>query len=227
MTLSTTVIAAVAKCFLPRQVWGTLATSAGLLVGGIAQAQITFEFDYTNNAANVGFLNPVTGAARQSALVQAGNLYSNLFSSHFTHTATIKIDVSSTDDINTPTLASAGSYLVGPAPGFGQGEVIRNKLQTGIDLTGAGSDGVVDVNWGYTWELNPNTPAVGPGPGQSFDFYAALFHEFTHALGFSNAINFAGSDAPMATTAPRAAGASTTSSCLMCQATASSTAPRF
>ncbi|WP_145175262.1 PEP-CTERM sorting domain-containing protein [Rubripirellula lacrimiformis] len=67
--------------------------------------------------------------------------------------------------------------------------MIRNKLVSGSDVNGASLDGYVDVNWGYAWELDPNTPAVAPGAGQTFDFYAAMFHEFTHALGFGSEIS--------------------------------------
>ena len=60
--------------------------------------------------------------------------------------------------------------------GFNSGEVIRTKLQTGVDLNGNGTnDGSVDVNWGSGWQLDPNVPAVDP----DYDFFAALVHEFT------------------------------------------------
>lgn len=98
--------------------------------------------------------------------------------------------VTSTDDVNSSTLASAGSDFV-QAPGFGAGEVVRNKLIGGNDLNGAAPDGFVDVNWGVEWELDANTAAVGSGAGQNFDLYAALFHEFTHALGFGSELSAA------------------------------------
>lgn len=164
--------------------------SVGLAMGSAANASLSFTFDYSNNVAGVGFLDATDGSARQAALTTAGNLFSNLFGSYFTNSAVITMGVSSTNDNTLTTLASAGSNFV-YAPGtFGAGEVIRNKLlNPGSDLNGVANDGYVTVNWGHEWELNPNTPAVGTGVGQTFDLFAALFHEFTHALGFGSEIS--------------------------------------
>lgn len=163
--------------------------AAGLVAGTSAQAALNFTYDYSGNTPGVGFFDATNGAARQSALVTAGNLFSNLFGGFFVQMGTINFAVTSTDDINTPTLASASSNFTNAPGTFGGGEVIRKKLIDGIDLNGAALDGNVNVNWGYNWELDPNTPATPAGPGQSFDFYAALFHEFTHALGFGSEIS--------------------------------------
>lgn len=169
------------------------AICTGLLAGGLAfvpaaQASLAFSFDYSTNAAGVGFDDATYGADRKAALVTAGNLFSGLFGSYFSNMGTITMAVTSTDDNSLSTLASAGSEFVQTPGTFGDGEVIRNKLISGTDLNGAALDGYVDVNWGYEWELDPNTPAVGPGAGQTFDFFAAVFHEFTHALGFGSEI---------------------------------------
>lgn len=166
----------------------TCAALALLSLASLAEAQITFVYDYSGNAPGVGFLDPVNGPARQAALTEAGNRFSTLFSSHFSNSATITLAVTSTDNVNIPVLASAGSQFIQASGTFGAGEVIRQKLITGTDINNASLDGYVDVNWGYTWELNPNTPAVGPGPGQTYDFFAALNHEFTHSLGFGSEI---------------------------------------
>ena len=163
--------------------------AGGMLLGATANAAIMFNFDYSGNAPGVGFLDPTTGSARQNALTTAGTLFSNLFSTYFTNSATLDFAVTSTEDISSPTLASAASEVVQAAGSFGGGEVVRNKLLGNGDLNGGAADGNVDVNWAYEWELDPNTPAVGPGAGQTFDFYAALFHEFTHALGFGSEIS--------------------------------------
>ncbi|MEO8248831.1 MAG: PEP-CTERM sorting domain-containing protein [Burkholderiales bacterium] len=168
--------------------------ATGLLAGSLvsantANASLAFTFDYSGNTAGVGFLDPVSGAARQTALTTAGNLFSTMFGNFFTNMGTINMGVTSTVDPNASTLASAFSNFVNVPGTFGGGEVIRNRLINGIDLNGAALDGGVDVNWGYAWELDPNTPAVAPGPGQTFDLYAALFHEFTHALGFGSEIS--------------------------------------
>jgi len=161
----------------------------GFIGGTASRADLMFTFDYSGNTAGVGFLDPLDGAARQTALTTAGNLFSNLYGSHFSNMGTITLAVTSTNDNTLDTLASAGSNFENSPGTFGGGEVIRNKLVNGIDLNGASHDGYVDVNWGYEWELDPNIPAVVPGAGQTFDFYAAVFHEFTHALGFGSEIS--------------------------------------
>lgn len=159
--------------------------AATFIFGSVAQAgPITFVFDYSNNAPGVGFLDPTTGAARQQALVTAGMLYSDLFGQHFTDSATIVLEATSTDDPLSDTLASAGSVYESTGVGGMVTEVVKTKLQTGVDANGSSADGSVDVNWGADWQLDPNTPA---GPAE-FDLFAALFHEFTHALGFANAM---------------------------------------
>lgn len=165
---------------------------AGCLVfGATAQAAITFEFDYSGNIDGVGFLDATYGAARQQALTDAGTLFSSMFGSHFSNTGTIKLAVTSTDDALSDTLASAGSELFGTGtPGFNLVDVVRTKLVTGVDANGVDIDGLVDVNWGHAWQLDPNTPASG----SEFDFYATINHELTHALGFSSNVGETGRD---------------------------------
>ncbi len=46
------------------------------------------------------------------------------------------------------------------------------------------------MNWFYDWELDANTPASN----SQFDFYAAMNHELTHALGFSSLVTETGRD---------------------------------
>jgi hypothetical protein len=177
------------------------AVSARLLKGGLlsvlvafgaaAQASISFQFDYSGNTPGVGFLDPVLGAARQQALTDAGNLYASMFGSYFSNSGIVTMAVTSTDDANSDTLASAGSELLGNGtPGFTVVDVVRTKLLTGVDENGATADGSVDVNWGHAWALDPNTPASNA----EFDFFAAISHELTHALGFSSLVNQDGTD---------------------------------
>ena len=175
---------------LGRKLTITTLAACTLIFGSAAQAgPITFVFDYSQNATDVGFLDPTTGAARQAALTTAGMLYSDLFGQHFTESATIVLEATSTDDALSSTLASAGSFYESNGTGGMVTEVVKTKLQTGVDVNGTDADGTVDVNWGADWQLDPNTPA---GPAE-FDLFAALFHEFTHALGFSNAMSNDGS----------------------------------
>ena len=176
------------------------AVSAGLLTAGLAMgsashAAISFTFDYSGNTAGLGFLDATEGVARQNALTTAGNLFSNYFSTLFTNSATINLGVTSSDVPGPGTLASAGSESVF-MPGFGGGEVVRNKLVSNgaIDLNGAAAlDGFVDVNWGQPWELDPNVSVATQNTG-NFDFFATIFHELTHALGFASSITEAGDD---------------------------------
>lgn len=160
------------------------------------QANIIFNFDYSSNTANEGFLDAVEGQARRDAMVTAGNLFSDLFGSYFSDSATLDIAVTSSDDPNSGTLASAGSNLASTCSNPGPGgcvitEVVKTKLQTGVDANGAALDGSVDVNWGWNWNVDPNREAVYAN--QEFDFFAAIFHELTHALGFSSIISLDGS----------------------------------
>ncbi|XPF94345.1 hypothetical protein ACM9HF_20410 [Colwellia sp. RE-S-Sl-9] len=155
-----------------------------------SQASVIFNFDYSSNTAGVGFLDSSEGVARRAALDTAGNMFSSMFGSYFSDSATLDISVTSTDDSTSGTLASAGSNLVSTCPVSGGcviTEVVKTKLQTGVDANGTDLDGSVDVNWGWDWQLDPNTPA--DATANEFDFFAALFHELTHALGFSSLID--------------------------------------
>lgn len=165
--------------------------AACLFFGSATHADIIFNFNFSG-----AFTDGTNDAAQQGALITAGNLFSTMFGSHFTNSATLVFDASGSDDPLSSTLASAGSNSIISA-GFGTGEIIRTKLISNgaTDLNGAAADGIVDVNFGADWELDPNTPAQGSASANpTFDFYAAVFHEFTHALGFLSYITEAGDD---------------------------------
>ncbi|WP_310463347.1 PEP-CTERM sorting domain-containing protein [Sphaerotilus sp.] len=165
--------------------------ASGLSFGSAAQAAISFQFNFLDTAGT-GFNDASTGASRQTALNTAATMFSSMFGTYFSNSGTVVLDATATDAPLSGTLASAGSQLTlaGSAPnGFNVGEVVRTKLQTGTDLNGAAADGSVDVNFGQSWQLDPNA-AVG---GSQFDFYKVVFHEFTHALGFSSLVNQDGS----------------------------------
>jgi len=158
---------------------GLLASS--LLAVTAAQAGITFQFNYTD-PAGTGFLDPVYGASRQAALNTAATAFSNMFGTHFNTSGTVILDASA--DSKPGVLAGSYSYVMDPGgPGFNLGEVVRTKLQTGIDLNGSNSDGSVSVNFDQPWALDINSPPSWYS-GQ-YDFYGTLYHEFTHTLGFS------------------------------------------
>lgn len=161
-------------------------TCIGTFLPAVAFAgPITFVFDYSGETAGAGFYDPVLGAARQTALSQVGALYSDLFGASFTNTATITVGVSSYIDPASSVLASASSRFM-ESPGFGTGEVVRNKLisNNSVDLNGSVTDAGLFVNWAFLYQLDPSTPADA-GIDQ-YDFTAVLFHEFTHALGIGS-----------------------------------------
>jgi hypothetical protein len=172
---------------------GLLAST--LAFGSAAQAALSFVFDYGDNDGTTEFLG-AQNQYRRDALETAGTLFSNYFGSLFANSGTITLGVQGTNQgcANGCTLAFATSNSVySGAPGFGGIETVRNKLQGGGDINGAANDGLVGVNWGAPWELDPNVSVAAQGLG-NFDFYAALFHEFTHALGFASVPDAAGTD---------------------------------
>jgi hypothetical protein len=133
------------------------------------------------DAPGTGFLDPVNGPSWQAAMNTAATRFSSMFGSHFSNTGTIVLQATSSNDPGSNTLASAGSEVIDPGtPGFNLGEVVRTKLQTGVDLNGSDPDGSVDINFASGWELDYNVPASS----SKYDFYSTLFHEFTHTLGF-------------------------------------------
>lgn len=166
---------------------GSSLLAACLTFSPVTHAGLMFNFTFSG-----AFLDGASGAARQGAMINAGNLFSTMFGSHFTNMATLDFNATGSDNPLSDTLASAGSNAM-IAAGFGAGEVVLNKLLSNgaIDLNGAAADGNVDVNFGAAWELDPNVNPVGPA---QFDFFAAIFHELTHALGFSSGITPAGDD---------------------------------
>lgn len=152
-------------------------------------AGLTFNFDFSQNTPGSGFLDPTTGAQRQAALVEAGNRFSNLFGTYFTNSAVLNFTATS----NQVGLAGAGTEGIN-APGFGNGEVVRNKILSGglIDLNGSSNDGFVNYNFAdFDFQLDPNAP-VNFNANQ-IDFYSVTFHELTHALGFGSNIPSDGS----------------------------------
>ncbi|MDQ3186816.1 MAG: PEP-CTERM sorting domain-containing protein [Pseudomonadota bacterium] len=159
-----------------------------LSVGTAAQAAVAFQFQYVD-PAGTGFLDPTDGPSRQTALNTAASTFSSIFGSHFSNSGTVVLEAAASDDANDDTLASAGSKLIAlDGAGFNLGEVVRTKLQTGTDLNGNNADGSLDVNFGSSWELDLNAPVSST----RYDFYSALFHEFTHALGFTSTIGQSG-----------------------------------
>lgn len=159
-----------------------------LSLASSAQAGINFEFQY-NDAVGVGFLDPIHGVERRAALETAGSTFSNMFGSHFSNSGTIVLEAAA---IAKPgTLAEAATFILNPgSPGFNLEEVIRTKLQTGVDLNESKADGTLSVNFDEAWALDYNSPPSSNSG--TYDFYSTMNHEFTHALGFVSTISGSG-----------------------------------
>ncbi len=150
-----------------------------------ASAQLNFQYNFSGS-----FLTDANAAAEQQAVIDGGNLYSAEFSKYFSNSATLVFNVNGYNNSASGVLASAGSEAQpGANPTGVVDEIILRKLQTGVDFNGSGSDGVLNVNFAYSYGLDLNSP---PADGQ-FDFAAILDHEFTHALGFNNILDFTNS----------------------------------
>lgn len=166
-----------------------LAVSSGFIAGSLAfataaQAGITFQFDYGVDNGT-GFWDVAEGSTRRTAMETASSAFSSMFGSHFSNTATILLSATATNDANSSNLASAGSSLFSTGTaGFTLNDVVRVKALGGADLNGSAADGSVDVNFGQPWHYDLNSQA----PETKYDFYSTIYHEFTHALGFSSTI---------------------------------------
>lgn len=148
-----------------------------------AHAAVLFEFDYSNGTH---FLDPVEGLARRTALEEAAASLGSVFA----HTATIQLSVTTTNDAQSSTLASAASEPMEVAENFFgfTPDVVQNKILTGVDANGDAADGSVDVNFGQAWDLDDQ---ISP---DQFDFKATMIHELLHAVGFSSSIFSDGTD---------------------------------
>lgn len=159
-------------------VWRRRALSAVALLAVSPSAFSAITFDFTFSGAD-------WTAQRKGAVETAASSFSTLFGQYFDYTAEIDIDATSSDVPMSSRLASAGSrytYLTGNYGNTSLTSVVANKIQTGVDLNGSGADGLLDVNFGKSWQLDKNA-AVGAG---EFDFYSTIYHELMHALGFAS-----------------------------------------
>ena len=147
------------------------------LGSGVSSAFVSFEFDYTKATD----FDDVSKAALQDVADNLGNI--------FRHTATINIEVTSSNE-NSDVLASAGSeYSATSSSGFGNRGVVGHKILTGSDLNGASFDGSVDMNFYHNWDFDDSVAA------NAYDFKSTMKHELLHAIGFSSDIQENGEDA--------------------------------
>jgi len=130
----------------------------------------------------IGFEHPALGQGRRDALAAVAQQLGN----QFTHTATIDVAVTSSENAKSTTLAEAGSNFANGTGMFGGIEVTRQKILTGNDINGTTADATVDVNWGQKWDISPNPLQVD---ATESDFYSTMTHELLHAVGFNSVIN--------------------------------------
>lgn len=151
------------------------------LLSSSTQAAVSWSFDYGDSAE---FDTSPQGLARRASLESAAAVLGSWFS----HTATVTIAVTSSNEVESSTLASAGSNYGGVfAPGFGSSGFVRNRILTGAGNP-SGADGTVNVNFAHDWDLDDDIGA------ESFDFKSTMIHELLHAAGFISEITANGSD---------------------------------
>ena len=132
----------------------------------IASAQLTFQFNFTDSGS--GFNDPTLGAARRTALEEAGQSLINQLG--LARQVTLQFDVSSVTEDN-DTLASAGSGVVGTDNGF-LPTIAQHKAQTGVDSNGSEADGEISWNFSPSWDLDDSVAE------DAFDFKSTPFTRF-------------------------------------------------
>ncbi len=158
---------------------------------------VDFQFNYTGApAANTGFNERVNGdltataTARRAALESIASDFGALFATD----TTLVVDVLDWFEPGEGWLAEVNDIFPARTAGFENRTVANHKVITGEDLNGSTGDGRLGVNWGENHELDPDD--VGAGED---DFYATIFHEFGHMIGFTAQINENGTPALGAT----------------------------
>lgn len=149
----------------------------GAFFAVVAQAQITFSFDFQN--PGIGFNDPTLGAARQAALQDAATTLASYFTS--SGPVTLTFTVVSENNSGSNTLASAGSDFANVSGGGFYRTVVQDKIISGNDANGVSADGTINWNWSHAWNI---TSSVG---GSEYDFKSTAMHELLHAFGFLSA----------------------------------------
>jgi hypothetical protein len=158
-----------------------LLTAAALVMPGVSEAAITFDFNFTD-PAGTGWNDSTYGTTRQNTLTYAANL----LGSYFDATATIGYTVTSINNPATNTLASASSDAYGPAvPGFSP-TIVEYKLQSGYSGPVGYTDGSINWNFGQPWSYSLSASGV---PTNKYDFVSTAMHELLHSFGFLSAID--------------------------------------
>lgn len=153
-----------------------------MLMPGLGNA-VTFSFQYFD--VDTGFDDPIHGEERRQALERAAYIFGSTALGNYQGDVSLAVQ-STTDNV----LAFANNEIPydPDGGGFGRPNVVRQKLLSNgaVDLNGDFYDATVQVNFDdVDWQLGLNNP----NDGDQYDFYAVMFHEFTHTLGFQSTIN--------------------------------------
>lgn len=147
----------------------------------ILGVDVFFNFNYdssfdTNAGAN--------SSLAKSDFNYVANYLGTVIQSTSGNPVTVQVDVSSYNNISTPVLASAGSYLAATPNTFEKG--FTQALIQGATKTWTGSEAVAQINFAYNWGFG------GTVASNQIDFRYVLLHEMFHALGFYSVINASG-----------------------------------
>lgn len=104
-----------------------------------------------------------------------------------TRAVTVTYDVLGEDDPNSRTLAWASSEPISGEPGYWR-TVVQNKIISGIDSNGAGSDGQIAYDFGHNWGLGDTLA------GDEFEFTSVAMHEVLHSFGFMTLVGRPGTN---------------------------------
>ena len=134
--------------------------------------EFTVEFEDVLLNTGVGFDDPVFGATRRSTI----NSVFAYIGSLLDEPGSAEILVASSETDGSGALAFAGPFL-NVETGFQNGLVFEH-LTTGVDPNNSVPDGIVTVDFGYSWNSDLGNPM-----GSEFDLFTVLLHEMTHGLG--------------------------------------------
>lgn len=152
--------------------------SSLLAMSPFAGAIVTFSFNYADvtNNSGAGFDDPALGVLRRNTLEDVANNYLGLI---LDHTATVEINVGTSTNSGSSTLASAGQLYFTVNNTFQPG-ILTQHVQTGTDPLVGTHDGIMN------WNFGPNYSYGGAVGSSQVDFRSVALHELTHALGFAS-----------------------------------------
>ena len=135
---------------------------------------LTYNISY-EDAAGLGFNDPVEGTKRRARLEEALEYVGNVI--NISGSLDVRVEPSKFE--NSGTLASAGTFY-STAPGFTNGTAFQ-RLTSGSKPFAGFPEIRVICNFGYNWNFDLTNPA-----SNEFDFLSVLVHEITHGMGFAS-----------------------------------------